>query len=116
MDDNDAWKNEQRLWLEGPDAYRELLDEDCIMAFAAPIGLLRGQSIILRSLEGVPRWERLTISEKVMSRIGEDYIVLGYLAEARRVGGAPYAAYCTSTYRRAGVQLKLVQHQQTPAD
>ena len=89
MDDTDAWRNERRLWLEGSDPYRELLDEDCIMAFPAPVGLLRGRSVIIRSLQGIPRWEHLTISEKVMSRIGENFIVLGYLAEARRAEGGP---------------------------
>ena len=116
MDDTDAWRNERRLWLEGSDPYRELLDEDCIMAFPAPVGLLRGQSVIIRSLQGIPRWEHLTISEKVMSRIGENFIVLGYLAEARRAEGGPYAACCTSTYHGVGADWKLIQHQHTPVD
>jgi len=116
MDDNDAWRIERRLWLEGSEPYREVLDEDCIMAFPAPVGLLRGRSVIIQSLHGIPRWEQLAVSEKIMGRIGETFIVLGYLAEARRGEDQPYAAYCTSTYHGAGAEWKLIQHQQTPVD
>lgn len=51
-----------------------------------------------------------------MSRIGENFIVLGYLAEARRAEGGPYAACCTSTYHGVGADWKLIQHQHTPVD
>ncbi len=33
MDDEIAWKSEQRLWLEGISAYEELLDPCCLMVF-----------------------------------------------------------------------------------
>jgi hypothetical protein len=115
MNDRDAWTREQRLWLKGADTYRALLDEDCIMAFPAPVGLMQGRETIVASLEGAPRWESVTMTEKTSTRPGGTSLVLGYRAEARRTEGQAYIAYCTSTYRAIGIDWKLIQHQQTPA-
>ena len=37
MAEHEAWALEVRLWLEGAAAYRDIVDEDCIMAFVAPV-------------------------------------------------------------------------------
>ncbi|WEX86311.1 hypothetical protein PZN02_002585 [Sinorhizobium garamanticum] len=111
MDDAHAWETEQRLWLEGPDTYRKLLDKQCIMAFPAPVGLMQGPSII-DSLEGAPRWDRVVMTDRTIGRPAHGCLVLAYRAEGHRADRKPYAAYCTSTYCDTGVGWKLVQHQQ----
>lgn len=113
MDDAHAWETERRLWLEGPDTYRKLLDAQCIMAFPAPVGLMHGPSII-GSLEGVPRWDRVTMADRTIGRPTHGCVVPGYRAEGHRADSRPYAAYCTSTYCDTGTGWKLAQHQQTP--
>ncbi|MDK1490355.1 hypothetical protein QN219_09815 [Sinorhizobium sp. 7-81] len=115
MDDAHAWDLEQRLWLEGLDTYRKLLDEQCIMAFPAPVGLMRVPSII-DSLESAPRWDRVIMAERSVGRPAHGCLVLGYCAEGYRAGTKPYGAYCTSTYCDTGAGWKLVQHQQTPIE
>ncbi|MEY9718681.1 hypothetical protein ABIA22_001171 [Sinorhizobium fredii] len=54
MDEREAWERERRLWLEGAGLYQQLLDSECLMAFA-PVGILAGVEII-RALDGMPRW------------------------------------------------------------
>lgn len=112
MNDQDAWSWERRLWLEGADAYEALLHGDCVMAFPAPVGLLKGADIV-RSLENAPRWDSVSMDETV-ARTAEGTVVLGYRAEGRRGMDTPYRAYCTSTYRLCDGQWRLIQHQQTP--
>ena len=53
---------------------------------------------------------------RAVGRAGDGVVVLGYTAEGRREGAAPYRCHCTSTYRADGGAWKLVQHQQTTAD
>ena len=113
MDDEIAWKTEQRLWLEGIAAYDELLDPACLMAFPG-MGVLDVPAII-EGLKGAPRWTEVKMSDRVVSRAGNAVIVLGYTAEGRLENENPYRCFCTSTYRAEGQGWKLVQHQQTPA-
>ncbi|PWW02148.1 uncharacterized protein DUF4440 [Hoeflea marina] len=104
---------ERRLWLEGSPAYEEILAPDCIMAFAAPVGILRGAAIH-QSLKALPRWDDVEISETDLAQPDDSTLVHAYRAVGHREGDAPYRAYCTSTYRRTGEGWCLIQHQQTP--
>lgn len=112
MTEAEAWANEERLWLEGAEAYRALLHPDCLMAFPG-VGILRGEGI-LRSLEGAPRWSAVTTEERVLARQDEETLVLAYRATGSRAGAAPYKAWCTSTWRHAPAGWQMIQHQQTP--
>lgn len=114
MDDEIAWKSEQRLWLEGISAYEELLDPCCLMVFPR-MGVL-DVSAVIEGLKGAPRWTDVKMSNRVVSRAGDAVVVLGYTAEGRREKGHPYRCFCTSTYRLEGRSWKLVQHQQTLAN
>ena len=114
MDEREAWQRERRLWLEGAGAYQQLLDDECLMAFA-PVGILGGVEII-RALDGMPRWLDVEMTEQRSARPNDSVLVLAYRADARRDPDGPYAAYCTSTYARTGEDWGLVQHQQTPID
>ena len=104
---------EERFWAAGEDHYRDALDPACVMAFPAPAGIIEGPAIA-QSLAGAPRWASVTMAETRIGRPSDDLLVLAYRARGRRDGAAPYEAYCTSTYRKAGGRWRLVQHQQTP--
>lgn len=113
MDDGQAWTLEERLWLEGSGIYDASLDPACLVAFPG-MGVMRAADV-LDSLKDAPRWASVAMTDQVVGRAGEDVLVLGYTAEGRRNGAAPYRCFCTSTYRRGGGAWKLVQHQQTMA-
>lgn len=113
MEDGQAWALEERLWLGGPEAYDGLLDPTCLMAFPG-MGVMRAADV-LDSLRDAPRWASVAMTDRTVGRAGGDVLVLGYTAEGRRDGAAPYRCFCTSTYRRDGSAWRLVQHQQTMA-
>jgi hypothetical protein len=112
--DEEAWRTEERFWTGGEDHYREALDPACVMAFPPPAGIIAGTGIA-RALAGAPRWLSVAMAERHASRPSDDLLVLAYRARGQRDGAAPYDAYCTSTYRKAGDRWRLAQHQQTPA-
>jgi hypothetical protein len=113
MEDAAAFALEERFWLEGSIVCDELLDPACVMAFPG-IGVMRAADI-LESLKGAPRWASVEMTDRAIGRAGHGVIVLGYTAEGRREGAAPYHCFCTSTYRADSGTWKLVQHQQTIA-
>ena len=114
MTEEEAWRFEERLWLEGVAVYEKLLDPQCVMAFAAPVGIMQGAAAIRRSLQGAPRWARIVMTHRSVGRPDAETTVLAYEAEAERDGGGEYRAFCTSTYRHRGQAWRLIQHQQTP--
>jgi hypothetical protein len=109
---DDLWTIEHRLWLDGAEAYGELLAPRCVMAFG-PMGILEDRAIV-ESLRGVPRWTTVEMAGQVLAQPTPDIAVLAYRAQARRDGAEPYAALCTSTYLRIGGRWRIAQHQQTP--
>ena len=113
MNNTEAWAFEERFWLNGELFYRANLAHDCLMVFPAPFGILDNAGIHA-SLADAPRWDSVSMSERVLARPDNTTIVLGYRAAGIRVGDSPYYAYCTSTYRKDDQSWKLVQHQQTP--
>jgi hypothetical protein len=113
MTDEQVWRLEERLWLEGASFYEEVLDAACLMAFPG-IGVLRIADI-LDIVKAAQRWESVTMTHRALSRAGDGVIVLGYAAEGHRPDAEHYHCFCTSTYRYDGGRLRLVQHQQTLA-
>jgi hypothetical protein len=102
---------ERALWLEGPDRFRALMAEGCVMVFPPPAGILRAAAI----LDGIagPRWVRVAMDDVVRADV-ENAAVLAYRAEANRAEGAPYRALCSSTWIRAAGGWRILAHQQTP--
>jgi hypothetical protein len=117
MDDMKFWEIEEQLWRQGASAYQRNVSPDCLMVFAAPVGILGGERIRASLADG-PRWSSVDMSQQVLARPGTDTVVLAYLAKGEREGQqSPYQALCTSTYcHRGGDRWWLVQHQQTPLD
>lgn len=111
MHDEQAWALEERLWLEGSSVYDGLLDPECIMVFPG-VGVMRAAGI-LRGLRDAPRWLSVEMTDRAIGRPSDSLVVLGYTAEGRRAGAAPYRCCCSSTYRVDRGTWKLVQHQQT---
>ncbi len=114
MNEASLWSFEERLWLEGADAFEDLLHPECVMAFPG-VGLMFGQAI-LDSIRDAPRWSRVEMDLRQVGRAGPDAVVLGYRAAGFRDRSDPYRCYCTSTYRRDAQGWRIIQHQQTPAE
>jgi hypothetical protein len=77
----------------------------------APAGIITGPDIA-RSLKDAPRKAAVEMTNQHVRRSSPDVLVLAH--KATREGADPYAAYCTSTYRRESDRWRLIQHQQTP--
>jgi hypothetical protein len=108
---NDLWTIEEALWLEGNDAYRSHMADECLMLFGS-MGILEGAEIIA-TLENAPRWASVDMNDRHMAVNGQT-TVIAYQAVGRREGADPYQALCSSTYVRQDGGWKIVQHQQTP--
>jgi hypothetical protein len=113
MTDDEAWASEQDFWTGSEEHYRRMLDDDCVMVFPAPAGIVAGQDI-MNSLKDAPRWSSVRMTKRQARRSSSDVLVLAYQAEARREGADAYRAYCTSTYACETGRWRLIQHQQTP--
>lgn len=111
-DEEELWEIEERLWLSGAEVFRSVMDEDAVMVFPVPAGILRGKEV-LEGLDGAPRWRTVEMRERNFRRRGE-VAVLAYRASAEREGAPLYEALCASTYLNDGGTWRLVAHQQTP--
>jgi hypothetical protein len=55
MTDDRAWTEDKLFRTGGEEHYRRMLDDECIMVFPAPAGIIAGPDIA-RSLKNAPRW------------------------------------------------------------
>lgn len=113
MRHDDAWAMEERMWTGGADELAAALDPTCLMVFPAPAGILTAKAAVA-ALDSAPRWRSIVMSERQIGRPADDLIVLAYRAIGARDDAPLYRARCSSTYRRADGDWRLVQHQQTP--
>jgi len=113
MDDARIWSCEEGLWTADAEHYQSMIDDECLMVMPMPPFVFSGQQAI-DAVKDTPRWDRVTLSQRLVSRPQEGLIVIAYQASAER-GSEVYQAWCTSTYRRIEhEQWLVVQHQQTP--
>lgn len=114
MDDQRVWAFEESLWTADAEHYRASIDEQVLMVLPKPPFVLDGPQAI-EAVASTPRWNRVELTERRVSRPQEGLIVVAYRAEASLDDGTAYTAHCTSTYRRlAHEEWRVVQHQQTP--
>lgn len=114
MDDDRLWGFEQSLWIEGPDNYREKVDQEVLMVLPRPPYVFTGEQAI-EAVASTPVWDRVEITERQVSRPQEGLIVVAYRARAEKEGHGGYEAHCTSVIRRLEHEVwRVVQHQQTP--
>ena len=113
MDDDRIWQFEESLWLGDAATYRNLIDDECVMALpAAPHIFDTGAAI--EAVASTPRWSEVEFTERRVQRPEEGLIVIAYRARAGR-DGETYEAFCTTTIRRrAHENWLVVQHSQLP--
>lgn len=111
MEDARIWEFEARLWTGDAQAYRDLIDSECLMVLPAEPFAFTGEAAIA-AVQDTPRWSEVSFSHQQVARPQEGLIVINYKAEARREDEG-YAAWCTTTMRRlAHDEWRVVQHQQ----
>ena len=114
MDDERVWGFEESLWTATPEHYRESIDPECVMALPIEPHLFTGEAA-MEAVIHTPRWTKVALTRRQVSRPQEGLIVISYQADAEREGAQPYVAFCTSTYRwLAHGVWKVVQHSQVP--
>lgn len=113
--ENDLLTIENRLWTGGPDAYREHVAEECLVAFTGMAGISSREEIA-GTVEDGPRWRDVEVEVKGLVRPTEDVAILTYEASALRGESEEYRALVSSAYTRRNGGWKLVFHQQTPLE
>lgn len=113
MDDERIWAFEESLWLGDAEHYRQLIDDQCVMALPAD-PYVYGATAAIEAVANTPRWAEVTFDERQVMRPEEGLIVIAYRATARREDES-YTAYCTTSIRRrAHEDWLVVQHSQLP--
>ena len=114
MEDERIWGSEEGLWTGSPENYRATIDEECLMVLPAKPFIVTGRQAA-EAVSATPRWTRVALTERQVSRPQEGLIVIAYMARAERGGAQPYEAHCTTVYRMLEHGTwRVVQHQQTP--
>ncbi|WP_428394639.1 DUF4440 domain-containing protein [Lichenicoccus sp.] len=114
MDDERIWGSEDGLWTGDAENYRATIDEECLMVLPEPPFVMSGGQAA-DAVASTPRWSKVALTERRVSRPQEGLIVIAYKARAEREGMTPYEAHCTTTYRRLSHEVwRVIQHQQTP--
>jgi hypothetical protein len=103
---------DRRLWSGGADEYREILDDDCLVAFTKMAGV-SDREAVAGAAEGNQRWRDVKLDSQGMLRPTDDVAILTYRATAKR-GDEPYRALVSSGYVERDGEWKLMFHQQTP--
>ncbi len=85
MDDDRVWSFEKSLWQGGADRYRELVDDECLMALPHPPYVLGGAEAIA-AVTDTPRWDEVAIADGRIARPQEGLIVIAYGVKATRGG------------------------------
>ena len=112
MDDNRIWGSEEGLWTGDAKRYYETIDAECLMVLPAMPFIMTGEQA-KSAVSQTPRWTKVELSERQVSRPQEGLIVIAYKAKAQRDGIEPYEAFCTTVYRMIEQGTwKVVQHQQ----
>ncbi len=81
MDDDRVWSFEKSLWEGGADRYRELVDDECLMALPHPPYVLGGAQAI-EAVADTPRWTDVVIEDGRIARPQEGLIVIAYGVKA----------------------------------
>ena len=112
--DEAVWHAEKRLWLDGGDAYPELVSPDALVVTPGA-GIMTGAEAT-EAMAGRDGWQSVDMSEQALVRSDKNAIVIAYRGDGMRADGSKYSAYCTSTYHAVGGEWQLIQHSQTVID
>lgn len=109
--EEDLWRWERALWLEGPDTFLGLMHADVRMVFPMA-GEALAHDAILEAVRAHDRWSDVSFAHRTETDIGHS-VILTYTAQASRDGETRDIA-CSSLWTEADDGLRLVLHQQTP--
>lgn len=104
---------DRKLWQGGPDDYRSILDDDCLLAFSEMAGVSDRESVA-RTVDTPRRWRDIELKVEGLVQPASDVAILTYRASATRGDGEHYEALVSSGYVKRGGDWKLMFHQQTP--
>lgn len=104
---------EKSLWTGGPAAYREHVDDTCLLAFTKMAGVSSRDEIMATVADG-SRWRELEIDVQGLVQPAADVAMFTYRASAIRGEDERYRALVGSGYVRREDGWKLMYHQQTP--
>jgi hypothetical protein len=111
MNDDRVWSFEESLWRASDERYHERVDPECIMALSHAPQLFSGKAAV-DAVTGTPEWDKVSFTDRTISRPEEGLIVVGYRVDAEK-DQTSFAAACTSVYRRkAHEDWTVVQHAQ----
>ena len=102
---------ETELWTGGPEAYRKHTDEQCLVVFAEMATKMSREDIAKTAEKG--RWKNVKMTEKGLSKLSDDSVVISYECTATRKDGQPHHAFVSSGYAHRTDGWKLAFHQQT---
>lgn len=102
---------ETELWTGGPEAYRKHADEECLVVFAEMAAKMSREDIAKTAQKG--RWKDVKMTEKGLSKLSDDSVVISYECTATRKDGQPHHAFVSSGYAHRPGGWKLAFHQQT---
>lgn len=105
---------ERRFWHGGADDYERHLDDEALLVFPAPVGVL-DRSETIASISVAQRWAEVRLDDVRVVDLTGDVAVLTYEATARREDDTTsYRAFATSVYVRRADGWRLAVHQQSP--
>jgi hypothetical protein len=112
----ELYQIEEGFWIKGKDHFLAHVDERCLLAFPQ-MGEMHGvhsRAEVAATATAANRWRDLTMNDRQLLEVGEDFAMISYRAEVTRADGEPYAALVSSGYARRPAGWKLAFHQHSP--
>ena len=110
--ESDLLKIEDNFWTGGPEAFRQHVDQQCLVAFSEMAGVMSREDIAKTAESG--RWRDVSLNAKGLVNMSDTAAVITYECHAKRKDGEPYRALVSSGYVKRPGGWKLAFHQQTP--
>jgi hypothetical protein len=110
--ESDLLKIEDNFWTGGPEAYRQHVDQQCLVAFPEMAGVVPGEDIAKSAESG--RWQDVALNARGIVNMSDTAVVITYECHAKRKDGRPHHALVSSGYVKRPAGWKLAFHQQTP--
>ena len=104
---------DRKLWSGGPDDYRDILDDDCLVAFGKTAGVADREAVA-GTVSDSQRWRDVELDVEGLLQPTDAVAILTYRASATSPKNEPYRALVSSGYVKRGADWKLMFHQQTP--
>ena len=110
--EHDLLEIEKTFWTGGAEAYRQHVDDTCLVVFAEMAKSMPKEEIAGSVEDG--RWKDVSMTPKGLAQLTPESAVVSYDCTAKRKDGEPYHALVSSGYVKRDDGWKLAFHQQTP--